>query len=212
MIAVTRSGKPEILKNREQSWLNALNKAVTEEQKKQAANKYRHPQVKQALDTMFHGKCAYCESKIKHVSYPHIEHYRPKSKYPHLTFEWTNLLLGCGICNSAEFKGDNFPEAEEGGPYIDPCVDDPDEHFDFLYDPNAKLTSVYGKTERGRKTEGDLGLNRQELRTQRSIQVTRLAFVALHALTDPKARALLEEAKRSDAEYAAFARILPTSR
>ena len=208
MIAVTRSTKPAILQRKEQDWLAALNRAVTKTEKEIAVNKYHHAQVKVALTTMFHGKCAYCESKIKHVSYPHIEHYHPKSKFPDLTFAWGNLLLACGVCNSAEYKGDRFPEANESGPYINPCTDNPEDHFQFVYDPIAKLASVYGKTKRGETTEIELGLNRPDLRTHRSLQVTRLAFIASIAKSNPEAQSLLDEAKQADAEYAAFARTL----
>ena len=193
---------------KEQVWLDALLQAATKTLKEKAADKYRHSEIKTALDTLFHGKCAYCESKIKHVSDPHIEHYRPKSKFPHLTFAWDNLLLACGKCNSTQFKGDSFPEASEGGPYINPCTDNPEDHFQFVYDPRAKLASVYGITERGKITETDLGLNRAELRTHRSKQIQRLACLAQLARTDPDAQSLFDEAKKADAEYAAFARML----
>ena len=73
-------------------------------------NRYRHNQIQSALRKMFRGKCAYCESKIAHLSDPHIDHYRPKSSFPKLTFDWNNLILACGICNSARYKGDKFPD------------------------------------------------------------------------------------------------------
>ena len=208
MIAVNRSLKPAILREKEADWLAALRRVVTDAEKKRATNKYRHPQIKNALKILFHGKCAYCESKIEHVSDAHIEHYRPKSKYPELTFDWNNLLLACGKCNSARYKGGKFPGADANGPYINPCADDPEEHFQFVYDSKAKIASVYGITARGETTETDLGLNRPDLRTHRSVQIKRLAFIASKAKTDPVAQRLLDEAKQADAEYAAFARTL----
>lgn len=208
MIAVTRSQKHAILARKEQVWLAALRRAVTDAEKENAVNKYRHAQIKDALESLFYGKCAYCESKIKQVAYPQIEHYRPKSKFPDLTFEWENLLLACSVCNSTEHKGNNFPAASDKGPYINPCIDNPEEHFQFVYNATAKLASVYGKMERGKTTEIDLRLNRPDLRTHRSMQMKRLAFIALKAKTDSSARRLLDEAKQDDAEYAAFTRNL----
>jgi uncharacterized protein (TIGR02646 family) len=160
---------------------------------------------------MFFGKCAYCESKITHIDYGHIEHFCPKrgaNARPDLVFEWTNLLLACGICNGPENKSDRFPGDGEGGPLVNPCDDDPAHHFAFHFDPVAKLASVYGKTGRGVTTEKVLGLNRAELRGYRSRQICRLAALAHYAASDAKAAALLNEAKKSDAEYAAFARAL----
>jgi hypothetical protein len=125
-----------------------------------------------------------------------------------LTFEWDNLLLSCAVCNGAEHKGDRFPEATEGGPMINPCEEEPREHFDFVFDARARLASVVGKTTRGKTTERLLGLNRPELREYRSRLVMMLSALALHAKDDPTARMLIEEACRDEAEYAAFARQL----
>ncbi len=47
---------------------------------------YKHDTVKETLTTIFHGKCAYCESP-----------YRPG--YYWLAAEWTNLLPSCTHCN-----------------------------------------------------------------------------------------------------------------
>ncbi|MFQ5637006.1 MAG: retron system putative HNH endonuclease, partial [bacterium] len=123
--------------------------AVTEKEQKKVDKKYRHQQIKETLKIMFHGKCAYCESKITHIDYGQIDHFKPKSKYPELTFEWTNLLLACGICNGPVYKGNSFPEAEEGGPLVNPCSDDPIENFEFFYDVHTQIESVYGVTKRG---------------------------------------------------------------
>jgi uncharacterized protein (TIGR02646 family) len=221
MIRVRRSGQPAILGRRADLWKQKLlaararyrqaggaDRAAAARLVDSAEEKYRHEQVKQALLALFHGKCAYCESKITHVDYGHIEHYRPKSRFPEHTFEWSNLLLACGVCNGAGHKGDHFPEEAEGGPLIDPCSDDPAQHLTFRYDPAAKLASVYGTTSRGQVTETLLGLNRPELRALRSLAVRKLAALARFAETDPEARELLHAALRDDAQYAAFARSL----
>jgi len=73
---------------------------------------------------MFHGKCAYCESKITAIYNGDIEHFRPKGKiqtanpsrpgYFWLASEWKNLLLACPFCNQTnthEFRNGN--EIEE---------------------------------------------------------------------------------------------------
>jgi uncharacterized protein (TIGR02646 family) len=188
-------------------WKQRLLSATTEASRKKHKKKYAHPKVRVALETMCNGKCAYCESKIKHVSTPQIEHYRPSSKWLDKTFEWENLLLACGECNGSQYKGDKFPEANEGGPIVNPCEEDPDAHLSFIYDPIAKIATVVGKTRRGEITKEALGLNRHELRKHRSLAVRRLASIAHLAATDDEAHILLEEAKQSHAEYSAFARL-----
>ena len=160
---------------------------------------------------MFHGKCAYCESKITHIEYGHIEHFHPKrgtNGRPDLTFEWSNLLLACGVCNGPGNKSDHFPGVDENGPLVNPCEDDPDAHFDFFFDPDAMVASVYGKTRRGETTEKLLGLNRLDLREYRSNRVRHLVALAQYVDSDPQAATLLEEAKQSSSEYAAYARTL----
>ncbi len=209
MIKIDRSPKPTILDRHQISWTREFLGASTGARKCRAEKKYRHREIKGALVAMFHGKCAYCESKISHIDYGHIEHFRPKSRYPELTFEWTNLLLSCPICNGPEYKGNRFPEEAAGGPLINPCDDTPDEHLEFVFDPVAMLTTVIGKTPRGEITEKLLGLNRHDLRAYRTRIIVRLFVLASYAETDPAADALLAEACHNDSEYAAFVRSLP---
>lgn len=70
---------------------------------------YRDPSVRSALEKIFRGKCAYCESYVKHVAFGDIEHFRPKKKistlsgsthgYYWLGADWDNLLYSCELCN-----------------------------------------------------------------------------------------------------------------
>ncbi len=210
MIKIERSAKPLILQKKAMEWTQKLLAATERKEKKKAEDKYRHKQIKEALVEMFHGKCAYCESKITHIDYGHIEHFRPKSiqAYRSLAFEWTNLLLACGICNGSEQKGTKFPSGSEGGPIINPCDEEPSDHFEFIYDQTSKLATVVGKTSRGEATEQLLGLNRHSLRAHRSNQVRRLISLKKFAVQDPEAKYLLQEAAQDHAEYAAFARAI----
>ena len=208
MIEVTRLPEPAVLRRNASRWRRTLSEAQTQKEKKRAEAKYRHSDVKMVLVTMFGGKCAYCESKFRHIEYGHIEHYKPKSRFPELTFTWSNLLLACGVCNGPEHKGDLFPSSADGGPLINPCDENPSDHFQFQYDPDTKLASGYGATTRGETTETILGLNRGDLRAYRSQQVQKLAALARFAQADAEARALLDEACQERAEYAAFARTM----
>ena len=154
---------------------------------------------------MFHGKCAYCESKITVVTYGSIEHFRPKSIYPELTFEWNNLLLSCDICNDIGHKGNQFSLDINGNPLLlDPTdeVIDLTVHLKFFWDPVTKLASVYGRDERGKTVEEIFDLNgihgRKELIAHRSKY-----FMQLHVLLEfskqtdnPEAISLLKEACR----------------
>ncbi len=76
---------------------------------------YKEDDVKLALDKLFHGKCAYCESVYAGTQPMDVEHWRPKGEiariesgkrikvrkpgYYWLAAEWTNLLPSCIDCN-----------------------------------------------------------------------------------------------------------------
>jgi len=199
-------------------WLTNLkvisaNPNATKHKVANAQNKYRHPQVKDALVKMFYGKCAYCESKITVVTYGAIEHFRPKNTHVDLTFEWTNLLLSCDECNNHRHKGLKFPLDGNGNPLlIDPTdgITDPNQHLEFVWDPVAGLASVLGRDERGNAVENVFDLNgihgRKELITHRSKYIKRL-FAVLHFAQagDLQAINLLKEACQPSEEYSAFA-------
>jgi hypothetical protein len=70
--------------------------------------RYKEWEVCQALDDLFHGKCAYCESRYRAVDARDVEHYRPKGGvteapghwgYWWLAAIWRNLLPSCPPCN-----------------------------------------------------------------------------------------------------------------
>ncbi len=174
-----------------------------------AYSKYKHKQVKDSLRTMFFGKCAYCESHITHIGYGHIEHFRPKSKFPDLCFDWDNLMLSCEICNGKEYKGDKFPESKDGGPFVNPVEENPEDFFDFEFDPNTGVANVISKNQRADITDNELGLNRAELVKHRSSIVRKMVFVALKA-KDGDLNGIKEIKKccQNGEEYAAFARAL----
>jgi uncharacterized protein (TIGR02646 family) len=222
MIPVVRTPQPEALQKNADRWLLKLqeitgNANSTEQQIENAKNKYRHDQVKNALVKMFNGNCAYCESKITVVTYGAIEHFRPKSTHPDLTFTWENLMLSCDLCNNA--KGVKFPLDSQGHPLlIDPTdpVTKPSQHLEFSWDAVAGLASVYGSDQRGITVENIFDLNgvrgRTKLIAHRSRYVKFLLVLLRFAQSgDQEAITLLQEASKPGAEYSAFAiaHILP---
>ena len=71
---------------------------------------YSNKEVRKILKDLFHGKCAYCESKINSIYGGDIEHFRPKGRikigntymrpgYFWLSSDWSNLLFACPFCN-----------------------------------------------------------------------------------------------------------------
>jgi uncharacterized protein (TIGR02646 family) len=207
MIRVTRTQKPALLADNEANWKNAIRMATTDAARKNAQDKYRHDNIKNALIDMFHGKCAYCESDIVHIDYGHIEHFKPKgaSAYYELAVDWDNLLLACGRCNGAENKGNKFPLADKGGPLVNPVTEEPSRHLRFDFDPQLKLANVLGISTRGETTRNTLGLNRPQLLEHRSRFVKKLWLIATFYHKDAEARELIESAINPKEEYSAFA-------
>jgi uncharacterized protein (TIGR02646 family) len=181
--------------------------ARTKKSKEAAEKKYNKSYVKSTLKLMFHEKCAYCESKITHIDYGDIEHFRPKAHFPNLCFEWNNFLLSCGICNGKQYKSDIFPEAADGGPLINPLEENPDDFLVFEFDVQTNLANVLFKNPRGELTRNILGLNRLDLIKYRSSVIKKIFYVAQKALEgDADAINLLIECVSDEAEYAAFSR------
>ena len=221
MIQVTRTSKPPVLSSNETKWLaeyiitlndyQSNKNDITKKAKESAEKKYNHLEVKTALKDMFSNKCAYCESHITHIDYGDIEHYKPKSKFPSSCFDWDNLLLGCSICNGKLFKGDKFPDASDGGPFVNPVNENPIDFFEYEYDPTTGTANVIPKNIRGKTTEKELGLNRSELVRHRSSVVRKMVAIAIKASKgDADCRLEILRCCNKEEEYAAFARYLKT--
>src|ERR1700730_8172550 len=124
MIRLIKGEKPDILVRNGQSWTQELLSALAKGKDINAArkNRYNNRAIKTELLKETGEKCAYCESKFRHVTFGDIEHITPKDSSPELTYEWSNLTIACDVCNTN--KG-----AKVG--FIDPYVDDPTTRFKF---------------------------------------------------------------------------------
>jgi uncharacterized protein (TIGR02646 family) len=146
---------------------------------------YGAKSVKDALKKAQHGKCAFCESKITHIAYGDVEHYRPKAGYRQrpdgplvrpgyywLAYEWSNLFFCCSLCNQ-RFKRNHFPLADdtrratshrddigtEEPLLIHPELDEPASFLEF----DREYVRAIDGNQRGEATIEILGLNRQEI-------------------------------------------------
>lgn len=210
MIFVARTNQPAILAANEAKWLVDLRAARSKGDRKKFKSKqgrYGHATVRTSLEVMFKGKCAYCESDVGVVSASHIEHFRPKQRYLSLTFQWSNLLLSCPRCNDSAHKGTKFPKLADGGPLIDPCIDDPAHHFDFIFDPLSGLALVKPLTTRGKITAQIFGLNtRKPLVQARTRLIKQLLALKPYELTDAEVAKVLNEARAQTSPYLAWTR------
>jgi hypothetical protein len=148
-------------------------------------------------------KCMYCESKVTQVYWGDVEHIRPKAVFPKLEFQWDNLGFVCARCNVE--KSDKWSEAS---PFVNPFVDDPDEHLaavgSFVFHRNG--------SERGEYTWRQIGLNRSGLieRRQQRIQQMRDLIDKMRRTANVELQALIQRELTNeltdDKEYAMICR------
>lgn len=190
--------------------------------------------VKSALIAAQHDKCCFCESKISHVSYGDVEHFRPKKGYRQstdeplcrpgyywLAYDWSNLFFSCQVCNQ-RYKRNWFPLkdatrralshnvdiSQEDPLFVNPQEDDP---TDFISFREEYPFPVEG-SEKGKTTITALGLDREILAEHRRDRLEVLKLLKHMAESDlpeaEEARDYLEAAILDNAEYASMARSL----
>ena len=121
MRSVDRGDVPATLKRNAKRWTEALLAAHESSDQKairKAENKYRKREIQTALKDMYDDLCCYCESNVSANSFAHIEHRKPKSKFPKDAFNWDNLHWVCEKCNNTKSNKWNCTN-----PILDPTVD-----------------------------------------------------------------------------------------
>lgn len=155
--------------------------------------------IRQILVKLYHGKCAYCETTVDPFGYLIISHYRPRSLYYWLIYEWSNLLPICPRCNTAQ--GRKFPLEDNNdrvtvpqedrrqwlansGTFLaekplllNPELDEPGNHLSFY--PDGR---IYGLTERGEKTIEIYQLNRNALLLGRKKKIEKFRYALASVL------------------------------
>ncbi|NVK64998.1 MAG: AAA family ATPase [Flavobacteriales bacterium] len=151
-------------------------------------------ELKVSLHETFHGKCGYCETRIESPEKGTVDRFRPNNGvrdkkeyyqdlYWWLNLEWSNLIYCCKECN--QYKANYFPILgvrvfsreeslnSEQPQLLNPCDDNPDQHFVFDYKGN-----IGSETEKGHQTIELIRLNRTNLLSRRintRIHITNLA-------------------------------------
>ncbi len=191
MIKISKMPKPQVLIDNANTWTKEYCDCIKagKEPSKEIKYRYNHPEIKHALEKETHGKCAYCESKIKSVAYGDIEHILPKNKNarPELYVEWNNLTLACEQCNRAG-KGTYY---EPNLPLVNPYTDAPS---DFLRDFGPLIMPLPGN-DRGIATEKVIRLNRGALVERRTERINSIEALlqGWAKETNPTLKKLLED-------------------
>jgi uncharacterized protein (TIGR02646 family) len=133
---VRRAQEPDSLRLNAKKWTRELLRAIKANKGKGKSvpekyyNKYKQSDILTTLQRMYSDSnftyCCYCESIVDMVSFEHIEHRMPKSKYPKHTYDWNNLHIVCEKCNN--YKGDKY---DESAPILDAVTDKISEHLSY---------------------------------------------------------------------------------
>lgn len=207
MIRVDRGPEPDGFATRSADWQRRFAEAKIQNPKLTSSKFWGRVREEirpdaQVLYRAFYGKCAFCESRMAHVSSPHVEHYRPKSKFLDQMFVWQNWLLSCGRCNDKKWA--HFPDCDGQPCLLDPTTEDPNENIDFLG------AQILDKTLRGAETIKLIGLNRTPLVEERAHWLMTINFLLLllcgMSEIYTEVRELLIWSMQPDAPYTAMTR------
>jgi uncharacterized protein (TIGR02646 family) len=160
---VLRGDKPASLRRNAATWKRLLLeeiRACKRQGKKptlKLLRKYNQPDVRDGLRAMYRGLCCYCEALIGDVSFDHIEHRRPKKRFPQDAFRWENLHLACQLCNNA--KGNSWDRV---APILDAVDDLITDHLSYAESGLPGLLR-WPITPRGKTTVEQADLNRNRL-------------------------------------------------
>ncbi|NOR28055.1 MAG: HNH endonuclease [Lutibacter sp.] len=158
MIKLIKKPEPQVLSTNKSNWTTLLLGHISRGEKVPSvlSNAYNTTEVKDSLRLESHSKCMYCESKVGHITYEHIEHIKPKAKtkFPQLAYEYDNLGLSCPKCNMN--KSDTY---DINNTFINPYIDNPITHF-VSY--GAFIWAKSGDN-RAKLSELEIDLNRAEL-------------------------------------------------
>ena len=133
----------------------------------------RWHQWKQEIANHCGGQCVYCaisEGRFGGIRNFHVEHFRPKVKFPALENDIRNLYLACAICNV--LKCDDWP-AEPAADhsltaYPDPSVAD----YNMLFTVSPATYELGSFTVAGKYVIERILLNRAQLVLERRLAAT----------------------------------------
>lgn len=140
-------------------------------------------------------QCVYCaipDAAMGGIRNFHVEHYRPKSRFPALENIYTNLFYACPVCNT--FKSNDWPAEPdfETRCYPDPSVND----YGQLFIIDLQSGEIQGNVVASRYMVERIHLNRGQLILERRLH-TLLSEVKLLRNDLRQLLALLPEENRT---------------
>ena len=144
MIPLTRLPCPPILQAEGQRWTQEFIAVRAKEPGKRPPRaRYAHPEVLDTLGAISSRKCFFCERKLADDERT-VEHHVDVAEDPSRAFDWDNLYLACGPCNTKKLAEGTVPRTG----CLDPCHPDlePWDALDFHEEV------ILGVTDAGKNT------------------------------------------------------------
>ena len=132
-----------------------------------AGNRPVYEEVVSSLEKEQGGICCYCENELRKDS-QHIEHLKPRSKFPNLDLEYSNLLLSCGNPQNSNpdprcgVKKDDWYDVKLFVPPLDP-----NSEKKFTYTQDGRVEPASSLDLAAEQTIEVLNLNQKKLRETR---------------------------------------------
>jgi hypothetical protein len=149
---------------------------------------------KQSVADHCEGRCVYCaipEGRFGGIRNFHIEHFRPKAKFPALENDIQNLYLACCICNV--LKCDDWPDEPSMdhsiASYPDPAATD----FNRLFVSSQETHELNSQTAAGKYLIERVLLNRVQLLVERRLSAVRRFFSEFRTWADEAVETMTQQ-------------------
>jgi uncharacterized protein (TIGR02646 family) len=89
---------------------------------------------------LFRRRCAYCltpDDRLGGEEGMKVDHFHPEARRKDLRLAWSNLYYCCDACNNRKSDHPKGKEAAQGFRFVDPCAEDPDDHFRLVREPES---------------------------------------------------------------------------
>lgn len=143
------------------------------------------------------GRCVYCaipEARFGGIRNFHVEHFRPKSRFPKLANDIRNLYLACGICNV--LKSDDWPGEPASDHSTEAYPDPARTDYNAIFRVSTKDYEVVADCVAGRYVIQRVLLNRAQLVIERRLAATLAAAEEFSAWVRGKERRMTKRELR----------------
>jgi len=175
-----RPAAPSHLLRYAQRWTTRFERIRAGTQQGDWATRAAKKTIGLALNGLAHGKCVYCEGTLGVTVDLEVDHYVAKTVNPRVTFEWTNLLPSCRLCNRPKLDHDH------ANALLKPDEEDPEPFF-WIHPDTGKLEPHPNLAEAGRRRAEEMirlcDLQRAALCTRRIDTLGRVSRWLQHVAT-----------------------------